>query len=84
MKFRCIYILMDKNDVWFNFMEELRSRSDLVSVVSSYVNLDRKGNRFWACCPFHHEKTPSFCVSPEMQRYKCFGCGESGDVRQFV
>lgn len=84
LKFRCIYILMDKNDVWFNFMEELRSRSDLVSVVSSYVNLDRKGNRFWACCPFHHEKTPSFCVSPEMQRYKCFGCGESGDVIKFI
>lgn len=75
---------MDKNDVWLNFMEELRSRSDIVSVVGSYVNLERKGNRFWACCPFHHEKTPSFCITPEMQRYKCFGCGESGDVINFI
>lgn len=79
-----LYSDMDRNDVWLNFMEELKTRSDIVSVVGSYTNLQRKGNRYWACCPLHHEKTPSFCITPEMQRFKCFGCGESGDVINFV
>ena len=75
---------MDRNDVWLRFIEELKSRNDIVNVVGSYVNLERKGSRYWACCPFHHEKTPSFCITPEMQRYKCYGCGASGDVINFV
>ncbi len=75
---------MDKNEVWLNFIEELKTRNDVVDVVASYTNLVRKGNRHWACCPFHHEKTPSFSISPEMQMYKCFGCGDSGDVITFV
>ncbi len=75
---------MDKNEVWLNFIEELKTRNDVVDVVASYTNLTRKGNRHWACCPFHHEKTPSFSISPEMQMYKCFGCGDSGDVITFV
>ncbi|MBR5145963.1 MAG: DNA primase [Clostridia bacterium] len=75
---------MDKNEVWLNFIEELKTRNDIIDVIASYTNLSRKGNRHWACCPFHHEKTPSFSVSPEMQMYKCFGCGDSGDVITFV
>ncbi len=81
-----MYLLnsMDRNETWFNFLEELRSRCDLASIAGSYTNLNRRGTRYWGCCPLHHEKTPSFCITPELQRYKCFGCGESGDVIKFV
>lgn len=75
---------MERNEVWLNFIEELKTRNDIADVVASYTNLVRKGNRQWACCPFHHEKTPSFAISPDMQMYKCFGCGDSGDVITFV
>ena len=64
--------------------EELKSRSDIVSTVSHYIKLDRKGKNYWGVCPFHYEKTPSFCVNEAEQFYKCFGCGESGDVITFV
>lgn len=68
-------------DAWIS---ELLSKSDIVSVVSEYVTLSRKGRRFWACCPFHHEKTPSFSVSPDRNIYYCFGCHAGGSVIQFV
>ncbi|MBR1925954.1 MAG: DNA primase [Clostridia bacterium] len=64
--------------------EELKSRSDIVSTVSKYMKLDRKGKNYWGLCPFHYEKTPSFCINEVDQFYKCFGCGESGDVITFV
>jgi len=48
------------------------------------IGLIQRGNRFWALCPFHVEKTPSFAVNPETQRFKCFGCGERGDVVDFM
>ena len=66
------------------FLDELVARSDIVDVVSEYVHLTRKGNRYWACCPFHSEKTPSFSVLPDRQIYKCFGCGKGGGVINFV
>ena len=66
------------------FMQELKQRNNLVDVVASYVSLDRKGENYWACCPFHHEKTPSFSVNASEQFYHCFGCGVSGDVVKFV
>ncbi len=64
--------------------EELKSRNDIVSTISRYIQLKRRGKNHWGVCPFHYEKTPSFCVDGVQQYYKCFGCGESGDVIQFV
>ncbi len=64
--------------------DELKSRSDIVSTVSKYLKLERKGKNYWGLCPFHYEKTPSFCVNEVDQFFKCFGCGESGDVITFV
>jgi len=66
------------------WLEKLKSSSNIVSVISRYLTLNRKGTTYWACCPFHHEKTPSFAVNEQGQFYHCFGCGESGDVIKFV
>ncbi len=66
------------------FMQELKQKNDIVEVISGYVALDRKGGTHWACCPFHHERTPSFAVNQAEQFYHCFGCGVSGDVVRFV
>jgi DNA primase len=65
-------------------IEEIKSRLDIVNIIGKYVQLKRTGKNFSGICPFHVEKTPSFIVSPELQRYKCFGCGESGDIFNFV
>lgn len=67
-----------------DLIEEVRSRNDIVDVIGSYVTLKRRGNSYMACCPFHHEKTPSFHVSREKQMYHCFGCGVGGNVLTFV
>lgn len=67
-----------------DFLEKLKYNNDLVSVVSKYVQLQDKGNTFFGCCPFHHEKTPSFAVNRLEQYYHCFGCGVSGDVIKFI
>ena len=66
------------------FLQELKQRNDIVEVIGSYIPLDKKGNTHWACCPFHHERTPSFAVNQSEQFYHCFGCGVSGDVVGFV
>ena len=58
--------------------------ADIVSVVSDYVQLEDRGNQWFGCCPFHHEKTPSFSVTPEKNMYYCFGCHEGGDTIKFV
>ncbi len=68
-------------DVW---LDELRSRVDIVDIVGGYVPLKQKGHRFWGCCPFHHEKTPSFSVDSSAQLYYCFGCHKGGNVIHFV
>ncbi len=65
-------------------VEEVRSKNDIVEVISGYVKLQRKGNNHWGCCPFHNEKTPSFSVNGPKQMYHCFGCGVSGNVYTFV
>ena len=66
------------------FLRALKQKNDIVEVVRSYVAVDRKGGNYWACCPFHHEKTPSFAINEGDQFYHCFGCQESGDVIKFV
>ena len=65
-------------------VEEVRARNDIVDVIGGYVSLKHKGNSYSACCPFHHEKTPSFHVSRDKQMYHCFGCGVGGNVYTFV
>lgn len=64
--------------------EEIRDASDIVEVVSDYVKLKRSGSSYVGLCPFHSENTPSFHVTPRLRIYKCFGCGASGDVFNFV
>ncbi len=68
-------------DAW---LDELRLRSPLEEIVSEYVPLKQKGRRFWGCCPFHNEKTPSFSVDADSQLYYCFGCHKGGTVIHFV
>ena len=69
------------SDAW---LEELRSRTSLEEIVSEYVPLKQKGRRYWGCCPFHNEKTPSFSVDTESQLYYCFGCHKGGTAIQFI
>lgn len=65
-------------------VEEVRQRNDIVDVISGYVGLQKRGSNYVCCCPFHGEKTPSFYVSRSKQIYKCFGCGEGGNVTTFI
>lgn len=65
-------------------VEEVRQRSDIVDVISSYVNLKKSGSNFFGLCPFHNEKSPSFSVSASKQMYYCFGCGAGGNVFTFL
>ena len=67
-----------------DIIEEVRSKNDIVDVVSQYVKLTRKGSSYFGLCPFHNEKTPSFSVSPGKQMYYCFGCGAGGNVFNFI
>lgn len=65
-------------------IEEIRLRNDIVSVISSYIKMQKKGSNYWGNCPFHNENTPSFAVSESRQMYHCFGCGISGNVYTFI
>ena len=65
-------------------IEQIRERTDIVDVIGSRIQLRRSGSDYTACCPFHHEKTPSFHVNPSRQTFKCFGCGVGGDVFSFL
>lgn len=76
--------MADFNSSNYNWIDELKSRADIYSVVSSYVPLQRKGQRMWACCPFHSERTPSFAIDTLRGTWTCFGaCHEGGDVISF-
>ena len=65
-------------------IDQIMQTADIVEVVGDFVSLKRKGQNYWACCPFHNEKSPSFSVTPAKGFYKCFGCGKSGDAVRFV
>ena len=71
-------------DAFSEFVATLKEKVNIVDVVAGYVSLEKRGANYWACCPFHHEKTPSFSINEPDQFYHCFGCGESGDVIKFV
>ena len=73
-----------KDAVFDDFIDRLRSESDIVSIVSDYVSLKKKGKNFWGCCPFHSEKTPSFSVTPDKGFFYCFGCQTGGNVFNFL
>lgn len=67
-----------------SFLQELRDKSNIVDVAQKYVDLEKKGGRYWARCPIHNEKTPSFTVDELRGTYYCFGCHASGDVFSFI
>jgi len=66
-----------------NEADEIKSRIDIVDFIGQYLEMRKAGINYSCCCPFHNEKTPSFMVSPERQSFRCFGCGEGGDVITF-
>lgn len=66
------------------FIDDLKSRADLVRIIEPYAPLKKKGANWMGCCPFHQEKTPSFSVSPSKGFYKCFGCGKGGNAYTFL
>ena len=68
-----------------SIIDQIKSKLDIVSVIGEYIpNMKRASKNYFALCPFHNEKSSSFCINEEIQRYKCFGCGESGDLITFI
>jgi len=67
-----------------SFIDDLLNRVDIVEIIDARVPLKKKGREYWACCPFHGEKTPSFSVSPSKQFYHCFGCQQHGNAIGFL
>ena len=65
-------------------IDTILERTDIVALIGEHVHLRKCGSRYVGCCPFHNEKTPSFYVSPQTGRFKCFGCGEGGDAIHFI
>ncbi|MCX6193566.1 MAG: DNA primase [Cytophagales bacterium] len=65
-------------------VERIKQTAAVADVIGDYVTIKKKGANYWACCPFHGEKTPSFSISPAKGIYKCFGCGKAGDSVRFV
>src|SRR3990172_10446510 len=71
-------------EVWMDQKDEVKGKTDIVEVISSYLPLKKSRRNFAALCPFHAEKTPSLMISGERQVFKCFGCSEAGDVFTFL
>ena len=66
------------------FVEEVKNANNIVDVISKFVDLKKNGDNYKGLCPFHNEKTPSFVVNENKQIFKCFGCGEGGNVISFL
>ncbi len=75
---------MMRSSAFEEFKQLLKDKNDIVEVIGSYIKLERRGYQYWACCPFHHEKTPSFAINAADKYYHCFGCHASGDVITFI
>lgn len=75
---------MQKKFYSSQWVDQVKEKNDIVQVISSYINVSKRGGVYWALCPFHHEKTPSFAINEDEQYYHCFGCGEGGNVIKFV
>lgn len=75
---------MSRDSIPSEIVRRIQDASDIVDVVSGYLTLQKKGQNYVGLCPFHHEKTPSFVVSPAKQLFHCFGCGAGGDVIGFL
>lgn len=73
-----------KGSIPRSFIDDLVARTDIVELINSRVKLKKAGRNYQACCPFHHEKSPSFSVSPQKQFYHCFGCGAHGNAITFL
>ncbi|MCR4875531.1 MAG: DNA primase [Clostridia bacterium] len=71
-------------DEYSRFLDELKQKADIVDIVSQYSQVTRKGAYYFACCPLHVEKTPSFCMYPSTNTYYCYGCHEKGDAIKFI
>ncbi len=67
-----------------SFIEQIKSRLDIADVIGQYIPVSRKGRDYWACCPFHKEKTPSFQIRCDQQVYRCYGCGKHGNIFTFM
>jgi DNA primase len=67
-----------------DIIDSILDKISMEDVVSQYVSLKYKGNKYWGCCPFHNEKTPSFSITPEKNLYYCFGCHKGGNIIQFI
>ena len=65
-------------------VEKVLEATDIVDLIGTYIQVKRAGSSFRANCPFHHEKTPSFYITPSTQRFHCFGCQKGGDAISFV
>jgi DNA primase len=72
------------NKVNFNIINEIQERADIVSIISQFIKLNRKGNNYVGICPFHPDTNPSLTVSPKKKIFKCFVCGAKGNVFSFV
>ena len=73
-----------KGSIPRQFIDDLLTKSNIVDVINARVKLKKAGRDYQACCPFHHEKTPSFTVSEKKQFYYCFGCGAKGNAISFL